>query len=105
MNAFTFATSQSITCECGTASRLASICAKQNIQSVMLITDPGIAELGIHQAALDSFTQARIAVQLFTEVKADPPESVVLDALAIAKNAQVEAIVGFGGAAHWMSQN
>ena len=97
MNAFTFTTSKSIICECGAASRLAEICTEHNIQSVMIITDPGIAELGLHQGALDSLVKSQIPVQLFTEVKADPPESVIMEALAIAKKAQVDAIIGFGG--------
>lgn len=97
MNPFIFATSQSIICECGAASRLADICTEKNIRSVMIITDPGIDKLGLHKNALASFDQAQIPVHVFSQVQADPPESVVLEALAIAKEANVEAIIGFGG--------
>jgi len=97
MQAFTFATSQSIICESGAAKRLAEICQQQDIQSVMIITDPGIQQLGLHQGALDSFDKANMAVQIFSDVQADPPEAVVLEAIDIAKNANVDAIIGFGG--------
>ncbi len=97
MQAFTFATSQSIICESGAATRLAEICQQQDIQSVMIITDPGIQQLGLHQGALDSFDKANMAVQIFSDVQADPPEAVVLEAISIAKDAKVDAIIGFGG--------
>jgi len=97
MQAFTFATSQSIICESGAASRLAKICQQQGAQSVMLITDPGIEQLGLHRNALDSFNKSNIAVQVFSDVQADPPESIVFDAITIAKESNVDAIIGFGG--------
>jgi alcohol dehydrogenase len=97
MQAFTFATSQNIICEPGAASRLAELCQEQGVQSVMLITDPGIKQIGLHQPTLESFKRAGMGVELFTEVQADPPESVVLAAVDIARRAGVDAIIGFGG--------
>lgn len=97
MNTFTFATSKSIICEPEAASRLAEICAEQHLRSVMLITDPGIVELGLHLNAVNSFDRSQIPLQLFSNVKSDPSESVIFEALAIAKAAKVDAIVGFGG--------
>ncbi|MEH6347559.1 MAG: iron-containing alcohol dehydrogenase [Bermanella sp.] len=97
MKAFTFATSQSIICESGAASRLAEICQEQNIHSVMMITDPGIKKLGLHQSALDSFDKKNMAVQVFSDVQADPPEAVVQTAIDLAKRSDVDAIIGFGG--------
>lgn len=97
MQAFTFATSQNIICETGAASRLAELCQQQDVQSVMLITDPGIQQLGLHLPTLEGLNQAGMDVELFTDVQADPPESVVLAAVDIARQAGVDAIIGFGG--------
>jgi len=97
MQAFTFSTSQCIICEMGAASRLAEICQQQGMQSVLLITDQGIKQLGLHENALDSFNKTNIAVHVFSDVQADPPESVVLKAIELAKAANVDAIIGFGG--------
>ena len=97
MKAFTFATSQSIICESGAAARLAEICQEQGYQSVMFVTDPGIKQLGLHQGALDSFDKKNMAVQVFSDVQADPPEAVVQEAIDIAKRSDVDAIIGFGG--------
>ncbi len=97
MNPFSFATSQRIICEFGSASRLSDLCKQQGITSVMFITDPGIRQLGLHRTTLENLQQANIAIQLFTDVQADPPENVVLEAIDMAKQAKVDAIIGFGG--------
>jgi len=97
MQAFTFSTSQRIICESGAASRLGEICKQEGLQSVMLITDPGISRLGLHQKALDSFIKVDMPVHVYGEVQADPPESVVTEAVNMAKEAKVDAIIGFGG--------
>ncbi|MBE9549229.1 MAG: iron-containing alcohol dehydrogenase [Proteobacteria bacterium] len=97
MQAFTFATSQNIICETGAASRLAELCQQQDVQSVMIITDPGIQQLGLHLPTLEGLNQAGMYVELFTDVQADPPESVVLAAVDIARQTGVDAIIGFGG--------
>jgi alcohol dehydrogenase class IV len=94
---FSFSTSQNIICEWGGAARLADICQGYSATSVLLITDRGIKQLGLYQTALDSFKQASIRVEVFSEVQADPSESVVHAALALAKQQQAELIIGFGG--------
>ncbi|OUS24216.1 alcohol dehydrogenase [Gammaproteobacteria bacterium 45_16_T64] len=97
MNAFTFTTSKSIICESGAASRLGEICAEQGFRSALLITDPGIEKLQLHQTSVQSLESAHISTTLYCDVVADPPESVVLTALDIAKSANVDVIIGFGG--------
>ena len=94
---FSFSTSQNIICEWGGAARLADICQAYSATSVLLISDAGIKQLGLYQSALDSFQQASIRVEVFSEVQADPSESVVHAALALAKQQQAELIIGFGG--------
>lgn len=44
-----------------------------------------------------AFEKAGIAATLYSEVQADPPEAAVLDAVAAAKKAGADAIIGFGG--------
>jgi len=97
MQAFTFSTSQRIICEAGVATRLGDLCKQEGLMSVLLITDPGIQTLGLHQGALESLEQAEIRVHTYGKVQADPPESVIMDALELAKSAQIEAVIGFGG--------
>jgi len=97
MQPFTYATSKSIICESGAASRLAEICQQQAIKSVLIITDPGIKQLGLHDGALASFEKANMTAHVFSEVEADPSEDVVQSAIDTAKGANIDAIIGFGG--------
>ncbi len=97
MQAFTFSTAQHIICESGAASRLAKICQEQGFESVMLVSDPSIVKLGLLQEATQSIVQAKLPVEIFSEVEADPSEAVVLKALALAKEVKPDVIIGFGG--------
>ncbi len=97
MKSFSFATVKNLICEVGASSRLAEICEQHNIRSVLLITDPGIIKLELHLLALDSFKHSAINVSVFSDVEADPSESVVNKAVALAKKLQVDTIIGFGG--------
>jgi alcohol dehydrogenase class IV len=97
MNPFSFSTTKNIICEAGASSRLAEICQQQGITSALLITDPGIMKLELHCAALASFADSSISVNVFSDVIADPSEKVVCNAVALAKNLQVDAVIGFGG--------
>lgn len=97
MQAFTYATCQQIICEAKASARLGEICHDRGFRSVLLVTDPAIDQLGLHQAALNSFTKTSTEAHVFSEVEADPPESVVLDAVIRAKQIQADAVIGFGG--------
>lgn len=97
MQAFTFSTCQQIICESGAASKLGEICAKRDIKSVLIVTDPSIHELGLHQTTLDGLSDNNIKTSLFSEIQPDPPESVVIEAVQAAKREGVDAIIGFGG--------
>jgi len=97
MHTFSYSSCQHIICEAGAATRLGETCKRQGFGSVLIVTDPSIAQLGLHQPVLDSLAKADVKGLLFSDVQADPPESVVMDAVNVAKNAQVDAIIGFGG--------
>ena len=97
MHPFSFATTAQILCEAGAAVRLAELCRERGARRVLIVTDPGIARLGLLDAVLAGFARADMAVQVFDRVVADPPEAVVLDAVAQARELQAELLVGFGG--------
>ena len=48
-------------------------------------------------AALDSLKRCRVAFTIYSEVVADPPESSVLAAVAAARAAGCDGVIGFGG--------
>ena len=97
MHPFSFATTAQILCESGASLRLAELCRERGARRVLIVTDPGITRLGLLEPLLPGFTCAGMGVQVFDQVLADPPEAVVLAAVAQARELQAELVVGFGG--------
>ena len=92
-----FSTARSIVCEPGAIRQLGEICAGLSSGPVLLVTDPGIVAAGLHEAALGSLTGAGLACSIFQDVRADPPEDVVLKALDLARTEKIGAVIGLGG--------
>ena len=97
MNPFTFNTSKSIQFGPGLLARLGELVRGQMISRIMLVTDPGMLKTGIVERALTALKDAGVEVILFSDVAADPPEAVVLNAADTARGAEVEGVVGLGG--------
>jgi alcohol dehydrogenase class IV len=97
MKNFIFQTAGTIIHETGGTSRLGDIAAGLGMHRVFLISDPGIAGIGLLQKAVDGLQNGGMEVAVFKEVMADPPESSVLEALKKAQDFEVDGVVGFGG--------
>ena len=99
MNNFSFRTVPSIICQIGASQRLGDI-IKTNypkIRNVLIVTDVGFLKTGLVAPVIANLQQQEIQVSLFTDVIADPPEAVVLQAVAHAKEQQSQLIIGIGG--------
>ncbi|MAD01669.1 alcohol dehydrogenase [Pseudomonas abyssi] len=97
MNPFSFATTAQILCESGSAAQLGDLCKLRDAHRVLVVTDPGITRIGLLDSVLPALAKAQVAAEVFDQVEADPPESVVLAAVEQAKSMQAELIIGFGG--------
>lgn len=97
MQPFSFATTPHLLCGPGAAGRLAQLCQQRGVRRVLIVTDPGIVNLGMLDDLLPGFTQAHLSVAIFSEVSADPSHACVLSAVGRARHIGVELIVGFGG--------
>jgi len=97
MSPFLFATTAQILCESGSAARLAELCKERGASRVMIVTDPGITKLGMLDSITPGFAKAGVAYDIFDEVQADPPESVVMAAVEKGRALGADLVVGFGG--------
>ncbi|MCP1648770.1 iron-containing alcohol dehydrogenase [Pseudomonas nitroreducens] len=97
MQPFSFATTAQILCESGSAARLGELCRERGAQRVLIVTDPGITRLNMLDGVLPGFAEAGVAVEVFDQVVADPPESVVLQATDQARRMAAQLVIGFGG--------
>ena len=64
-------------------------------ERVLLVTDPGIVALGLHEAAARSLGERLIGV--YSDVGPDPARAMVEGAAAAAREANATGIVGLGG--------
>ena len=68
-----------------------------NIRRVLLVTDQGFLRTGLAKAPLESLKAAMFHVNQFADVLADPPEHIIQEALAAAREHQTELVIGLGG--------
>lgn len=97
MTAFTFNTTKSVICEPGAIKKLGAIVKEQIGKRVLIVTDPGLIKAGLLTSATDSLDQAGVEYKVFDGVVADPPVAVVEAALADARSAGIDGVIGFGG--------
>ena len=97
MHPFSFATTAQLICEPGSSRRLASLCKERGARSVLVVTDPGITRFGLLDEVLPGFETEGLQVAVYDQVVADPPEHIVLAAVAQARASRVDLIIGFGG--------
>jgi len=94
---FDFHSTRSILVERGGTNHLAKRIAERGGKSVLIITDPGVLSAGLLDKALPQFGEIGLPVQIFSDVQADPPVSVIDAAVKAAQDAKADYIAGFGG--------
>lgn len=97
MTPFSFRTTPTVIFEAGAAARLGPLATPLLGHRILLVTDAGLASSGLLEPALASLRQAGVALTLFTDVVADPPEAVVLAAAEAARAHEVSGVIGLGG--------
>lgn len=97
MNNFIFQTVGSIIQEPGVTNRLGEIAAGIGMSRVLLVSDPGIAEIGLLERAETGLHSGGLKVSTFSEVLPDPPVNNIMAALEQARDFGADGVVGFGG--------
>jgi len=94
---FSFNTTKSIINEAGSLQKIAEICQQQHMSNPLVVTDAGIVKVGLMEKLELALKAGDMNYSSFTEVIADPPESVVYAALEILKTNGNDGVIGFGG--------
>ncbi len=97
--AFNFSTVPHILCEPGVARRLGTHLRQRfpATKRALIVTDAGFLKTGLVEPIVASLRGADLAVEIFSDVLADPPEAVMLQAAAAARQAGIDLVVGIGG--------
>ena len=94
---FMFRSVPRIVCEAGGIAKAGSLMKELGATRVTIICDPGIVTLGFADQAQKSLESVGIAVQVFSDVAADPPQHIVQQAIDGAKDWKVDGVIGLGG--------
>jgi alcohol dehydrogenase class IV len=98
INPFVFNTTPSIRFGVGLIKDAGSLIQDSlTVKSALIVTDQGMMATGLVDRLLNALPPAGIEHTLYTDVVADPPESVVHEALDAAKSSGADVIIGFGG--------
>jgi alcohol dehydrogenase class IV len=99
MHNFSFRTVPHIVFEAGASKHLTKLAAPalKDAKRLFFVTDKGVRGAGLIDEALAALNADGFDVFVFDDVVADPPESIVLDAAAKAREFAAEAIIAFGG--------
>ena len=63
----------------------------------LIITDPGITKCGYTERAANSLRTSGFTVTTFDRVQADPPYSIVEDAIELGRSISANVVIGLGG--------
>ena len=96
MNEFNFNSVPNIISGSGKLTELVNICTKNQIFKPLLVSDVGIKTQGYIKLA-SSILKKNLELCVFDDVKADPPEKNIFDAVNIFKKNNCDAVIGLGG--------
>lgn len=97
MTDFVFETTPRIICQTGGAARLGELALGLGAKHLFIVTDQGLVKAGLLAPVVAAMEAAGVKATLFSDVLADPPEESVLAAVAAAKAAGIDGVIGFGG--------
>lgn len=97
MTELTFMTPSRIVCAPGCLAELGVQARNLGGTKAFIITDPGLTRLGYGQRAVESLEAAGLTGTVHDRVEADPPYAVVREAVAAAREAGADLVVGLGG--------
>lgn len=97
MLSFEFATTKRIINEIGGLSSIAIYCRELGIKRPFIVSDTGIAKLGILDELSQYLRTAGLSPQVFDQTLPDPPESIIHAASKLAIELQSDGVIGIGG--------
>ena len=97
MNNFLYSAVSDVLVGPDTSRQLGDLAAGMGIKRALIVTDPGIIQFGLLDAAIENLKANNIELSIYSDVVADPPESVVIDAVAAAQAFRCDGVIGFGG--------
>ena len=98
-NGFIFQTVPRIVCEIGGSQKIGALVAEQFSATThaLIVTDPGFLKTGLVDPLIANLREHRFQVSIYSDVVADPPEAIVLQAVDAARRDKIDLVIGVGG--------
>ncbi|MCJ2066634.1 iron-containing alcohol dehydrogenase [Methylobacterium sp. J-088] len=97
MNPFTFQTTPNVLFEAGASKKLPEIVGSFGAKRVLLVTDKGVRSAGLTKAAEAALAEAGITLDVYEDVVADPPSTVIEAAAKRARELGTDLVLSIGG--------
>ncbi len=97
MNPFTFQTTPNVLFEAGAAKKLPEIVGSFGAKRVLLVTDKGVRGAGLTRAAEAALAEAGLTLDVYEDVVADPPSTVIEAAARRARELGTDLVLSIGG--------
>ncbi|MDX1735491.1 MAG: iron-containing alcohol dehydrogenase [Halioglobus sp.] len=97
MQGFEFNTVGRIVSGFDSALALAAELRQLGVERPLLVTDPGLVSIGLVQPVIAALREAGFPVEVFDQVREDPPEDTVLAAAELARSKAVDGVLAVGG--------
>ncbi len=96
---FAFSTVPHLVSDIGAVKNIGALVSQHfpGARRALIVTDSGFLKTGLVDLPIASLRAAGLAVSIFSEVVADPPEAVVLHAVAEAQRHETDLVIGMGG--------
>ncbi len=92
-----FQTTRRIISSPGSVRQVAALARELGIRHALVVTDAGIFASGLHAPCMAALAAGDIRYSIYSDVVADPPENIVLEAVARARDVNIDGVIGFGG--------
>lgn len=98
-NNFSFSSVPHIVCELGASKRIGELVLQHFSKPAraLVVTDPGFLRTGLVEPVCASLVAVGLAVTVWSDVVADPPEALILQAAADARSNAIDLVIGLGG--------
>lgn len=97
MSNFHFSTVSDVVVGPGASEQLGEMAVGLGIKRALIVTDPGIIQFSLLDSATTSLDSHNVEYSIYSDVVADPPEHVVMDAVGAARAFGCDGVIGFGG--------
>lgn len=97
MNPFTFQTTPNVLFEAGASRKLPEIVGRFGAKRVLLVTDKGVRGAGLTQAAEAALAATGVSLDVYEDVVADPPSTVIEAAAKRARELGTDLVLSIGG--------